>query len=215
MKHQLFIFSIISLFLLPTQTYAGGLNVPTNLKLDKVECGEAPKAYAYFSWSPVDFATSYRFYIRTTDQPFTSFDETTATSYKVGFNPEFDFKMAVSSVNTFTGTNPTYQVLESDKSQEATLSARDLIASCKTEALTGMPIGISSTPTIPTPTIQPKTRQFVVPTATPTPAKVLQAKDIEISEYAASPSAVTTRPTTEEMFGNLFTWLKKRLPFLH
>jgi len=207
------LFTGLSLFLLiPAQTYAGGLNVPSNVKLDRVECGQAPKAYAYISWNPVEFATSYRFYSKGPEQSFEAYDEITTNSYKLGFNPELDVKIAVSAVNTFNGATPTHQVSESDKSGELTLSARELSLKCKnteefpTQAVVLLPTDVVITPA--TPSAQPKAGLTRTPTPTLKAVGTLRANDIEMSEYAASPSAVAAKPTTEEMFGSLVKWIK-------
>ena len=116
-----------------TPAYAGGLNVPTNIKLDQIECGEAGKnnAYAYFSWDSAQGATSYRFYSKIADgiDKYRAYDEVTTPHYKMSFNPQFDFYIAVSSVNTFTGNPPS--AAESNKSADFYLSAKKLVTLCR------------------------------------------------------------------------------------
>ncbi|MBI2326777.1 hypothetical protein HYU92_00510 [Candidatus Curtissbacteria bacterium] len=115
-----------------TPAYAGGLNVPTNIKLDQIECGVAGKnnAYAYFSWDSAQGATSYRFYSKIADgtDKYRAYDEVTAPNYELSFNPQFDFYVAVSSVNTFTGNPPS--AAESNKSADFYLSAKKLLTLC-------------------------------------------------------------------------------------
>ncbi|MBI2021967.1 hypothetical protein HYS93_03795 [Candidatus Daviesbacteria bacterium] len=128
MKYKLFILFLILLF--PTSSvYAGGLSVPQNIKIDSIECGEEPKQYVSLSWDQVRSATSYRVYTRVEDGKYTSYDEVKENSYKLGFNPKFNFYLAVSAVNNFTGTPP--QILESDLSPEYFISIpEDLFKMC-------------------------------------------------------------------------------------
>lgn len=124
--------NIAALFFLATPVYAGGLNVPQNIRLDQVECGSNNKynAYAYFSWDSAQGATSYRFYSKVADgnDNYRAYDEINTPKYKMSFNPQFDFYVAVSSVNTFTGNPPS--VTESDKSKDFYLSAKKLLSLC-------------------------------------------------------------------------------------
>jgi hypothetical protein len=209
---------ILASFSFPAQTYAGGLTVPSQIKLDRLECGEYPKAYAYISWKEVEFATSYRFYTRSSDQPFGTPDEIATNSYKLGFNPEFEVKIAVSAVNTFSSDAETNEVLESEKSKEMTLSAEEIVTECKKHSLSGETevVQIAQAATSSAQATPSKLRTSSNPTPSPVekPLSTLRAEDIEISEYASSPSAVATRPTTEEMFGSLVQWIKARIPFL-
>lgn len=94
--------------LFSTPTYAGGLNSPENLHLDHVECGTPTKSYAYFNWNAVNGdpsigsykADSYRFYSRSVNDAYSSFDVTHDTSYKLGFNPNERFYITVASTST-------------------------------------------------------------------------------------------------------------------
>jgi len=135
-RFAILVLFIAGLFSIVPPAYAGGLRVPENLKLDQIECGSVSKnkAYAYFSWDTVEFATSYRFYSKVADgkDNYRAYDEITSNKYKMGFNPEFDFNVAVSAVNTFTGNPPS--VSESDKSKEFYLSAKKLLILCIQES---------------------------------------------------------------------------------
>lgn len=123
------ILATISFAFLPNTAEAGGLRPPTGLRLDRIECGEYPKALAYFSWDPFEFATSYRVYSKIADgvDNYRAYDEITNPSYEFGFNPQFDFYVGVSSVNTFTGNPPS--VSESEKT-EYFLSAGKTLEIC-------------------------------------------------------------------------------------
>lgn len=78
---------------------AGGLRVPENLRVESLECGQ-DKYFINIAWDPVEFATSYRFYSRIQANQYSSYDEVGKPSYRLAFNPEIDFYVAVSSVNT-------------------------------------------------------------------------------------------------------------------
>lgn len=95
------------------------LKVPEDLRVESLECSQ-DKYHVNIAWDPVEFATSYRFYSRVKDGQYSSYDEVGKPSYRLAFNPEVDFYVAVSSVNTFTGNPP--QVLESDLSAEYLVS---------------------------------------------------------------------------------------------
>lgn len=139
MKTFFIIFLIASAILFfPTNILAGGLRPPTGLRLDRIECGEYPKALAYFSWDPFEFATSYRFYSKIADgiDNYRAYDETTNPSYTLGFNPQFDFYIGVSSVNTFTGNPPS--VSESEKT-EYFLSAGKALDICAAKVGESLP----------------------------------------------------------------------------
>jgi hypothetical protein len=204
------------LILSPTQTFAGGLSVPSSLKLDRFECGQALKSYAYISWNPVEHATSYRFYTKFAGESFGAYDDVATNSYKLDIKSEFEVKVAVSAVNTYASTAPTPEVLESDKSTELTLSVRELAAKCKesaaspTQAFAAITTGVTDGTT---PSAQPKIRLTITPTPSPKTIGNLRADDIEISDYVSSPTAEAERPTTEEMFGSLVKWITSRVPF--
>ena len=124
---------IAALILFPNQALAGGLRPPSSLRLDRVECGTPPKAHAYFSWDPFEFATSYKFYSKIADglDTYRTYDEViTSPSHTFAFNPKFDFYVGVSSVNTFNGEPPS--VTESEKT-EYFLSAKRVASLCETE----------------------------------------------------------------------------------
>lgn len=124
------IFIVFTLLLvMPHQANAGGLRPPDGLRLDRIECAEYPKAMAYFSWDPFEFATSYRVYSKIADgnDNYRAYDETTSPTYAFGFNPQFDFYIGVSSANTFTGNPPS--TTESEKT-EYFLSAQKALEIC-------------------------------------------------------------------------------------
>ena len=132
-------FILLTIFLtLPKQIFAGGLRPPTGLRLDRIECGQYPKALAYFSWDPFEFATSYRVYSKIADgnDNYRAYDETSNPTYTFGFNPQFDFYIGVSSVNTFTGNPPSTS--ESEKT-EYFLSASKALDICAAKVGESLP----------------------------------------------------------------------------
>lgn len=123
-------FFITLFLLLPKDVLAGGLPSPQNVRVESIDCGTPPKAYAYFSWDKVSNAEAYRFYARTEESEYTSYDETKTNSYKLGFNPEFNFYITVSSI-IYPDPNVIGDILAESKGQEEYfLSAGKL---CKVE----------------------------------------------------------------------------------
>lgn len=198
-------------FFIPSYSYAGGLTVPTNIKIDRIECVNYPRVSATISWDRVEFATSYRIYPRIATQSFDTYDEVASNSYKLSINTEEDLRIAVTSINTFSSKYSTSEVLESDKSMELPLSGRDIKISCPEKTLTPT---ITET-YLSIPDTESRIAPFVKirPTSTPLPENTFKAEDIEMSEYAASLSAQDNRPTTEEMIGSIVRWITDRLPF--
>lgn len=154
-KLKTFFLSLISLLLFATPVFAGGLNVPENIRLEKIEC-EDDKAYAFFKWDKVTFASSYRFYSRLPQDKYTSYDEISDFEYKLGFNPRFDFYIAVSAVN-YPPAGPNVsggQISESDLSKEFFLSVKEAFDKNEPYCLPpadSIPIGVPDTSKIENP----------------------------------------------------------------
>lgn len=165
-KFGLYSLGLASVFLVSASpAQAGALITPTNLKLDSIECGELPKAYAYFSWDGNQFATSYRFYSRLDDGKYTSYDEVKDTHYKLGFNPEYNFYVAVSTVADHSQSSG--EILESELSNEVYLSAQKLLELCK-----NLPSSTTSTKEVVS------TKEAVKQTGTPASLSALPKKEL-------------------------------------
>ncbi len=133
MKKLLFFLFLALIFISPTTTFAGGLNVPENLEIDKVECSGS-MVYVFIKWDTAAGATSYKYYVREASGKFSDKgDEISDTQYKAGLSKNFDHYIAISSVNTFYGTDPVHQKTESEKSKELEISKEYMEKQCKSQ----------------------------------------------------------------------------------
>jgi hypothetical protein len=136
MKKLLFFLFLSLILISPTTTFAGGLNVPENLEIDKVECIDS-KVYVYIKWDTAAGATSYKYYVREASGKFSDRgDEISDTQYKAGLSKNFDHYIAISSVNTFYGSDPANQKTESEKSKELEITKEYMEKQCKSQEKT-------------------------------------------------------------------------------
>lgn len=190
--------------LINTPVYAGALTTPQNLTLQQIECGEVGKnnAYATFSWDPVESATSYRFYSKIADgqDTYRTYNEVIETaSHKFSFNPEFEFHVTVTAVNTFTGNPPS--TTESGKSAEFLLTAKKLLTLCfqkPSSVNTSINSPAQASPSIGANESQAKIQEL---------ENKIKSLENQVMETQKRQSKL------EHLVNSLFAYIKKVLPF--
>lgn len=234
----LLLFAFISLLIFTTPVLAGGLNVPENIRLEKIECGDSGKAYAFFEWDKVTFATSYRFYSRLPQDKYTSYDEIRENKYKLEFNPQYSFYIAVSAVN-YPPTGPNVsggQISESDLSKEFLLSVKETFDKNEPYCLPStdsIPIGVPDTSKIENPNeslpiseiFKPTTKEAVENMGTSLIKKdqseqLEQAqkrveqleKEMQVVQQNLTESQ-KRQASLEQTVNNLVKWIKSFFPF--
>lgn len=132
MKKLLFFLFIALSLIAPKTSFAGGLNVPENVKLDRLECTPDSKVYAYIKWDTAAGATSYKYYVREKNGKFSDKgDDVSDTQYKAGLGKNVDHIIAITSVNAFYGNNSDKQNTESEKSKELEITKEEIEEACK------------------------------------------------------------------------------------